>query len=398
MTVTLATHQMIARKAAARLEEKMYFSTRVNRGREEEFTNAVNGYKKGASVSIKVPPVPVVYDGANFAGGGAAPDFGETTVSLTLDTQKHVPITYTATEKLLEINDFMERIGNPAVDALAAKVEADLISRACKMTPNIVGTPGTTPTTAKTFGAARAQMNRFLAPSTDRTLLITSEANLEMVDASKALFNPAPTIAKMYEEGAMMGMFQGAATFESINMPSYGNGADIVMTVNGAQTEGASTMNVTGNTALTEGQIFTCPGVYAVHPLTGQATTTLQQFVVTAASATGVIAVYPPLNSSTVLVNRQISALPTAGDALTFVGSASTNYMRSLMFHRDAFTVAFAPLPVLASCEGYTFMAGGMAIRVMTFGNGSADTESTRMDVLYGISGVRRLHASQIIQ
>jgi hypothetical protein len=389
---------MIARQAAKRLEEKMYFSTRVNRGREEEFVNRVAGYKKGSSVSIEVPPAPVVYSGSSFAGGGSAPDFTATTVSLTLDTQKHVPITYTATEKLLEITDFMERIGNPAVDALAATVEADLIARASKMTPNIVGSAGSTPTTAKTFAQAKAAMDRYLAPTSDRTLLMSSEANVEMVDASKALFNPVPSIARQYEEGAVKGMFQGAVTFDCVNLASFGNGADVAMTVNGAQTEGSSTLAVTGNTAVTEGQVFTCPGVYAVHPLTGIATTTLQQFVVTAASATGNISIYPPLNSSAVLANRTISALPTAGDALTFVGSASTNYMRSLMFHRDAFTVAFAPLPVLASCEGYTYMAGGMSVRVMTFGNGSTDTESTRIDVLYGIAGVRRLHACQIIQ
>lgn len=396
MAVSLLTHQMIAREAAALLEENMYFSTRVNRGRESEFTEAVAGYKKGSSVSIKVPPTPIVYTGATFAEGGSAASFDETSVSLTLDTQKHTGLTFGATERLLEMSEFKERILRPSIASLAATVEADLIARACKMVPNIVGTAGSTPTTAKTFAQARAAMQRYLAPADNRTLLLSSEANTELVDASKALFSPAPAITKMYTEGAVMGMFQGAATFESVNLPSYGNGADIVMTVNGAQTEGASTMAVTGNTAVTEGQIFTVPGVFAVHPLTGVATTTLQQFVVTAASATGTISIFPALK--TAAPNKVISALPTAGDALTFVGSASTNYMRSLMFHRDAFTVAFAPLPVLASCEGYTYMANGMALRVMTFGNGSADTESTRIDVLYGIAAPRRLHACQIIQ
>ena len=59
---------------------------------------------------------------------------------------------------------------------------------------------------------------------------------------------------------------------------------------------------------------------------------------------------------------------------------------------------AIAPLPVLASCEGYTYSANGFAIRVMTFGNGQSDTESTRIDVLYGIQAVRGIHACRIIQ
>ena len=396
MAVTMLTHQMIAREAAAILEESMYFSTRVNRGRESEFTQAVNGYKKGSSVTVMVPPAPIVYTGATFAEGGSAASYDEGSVSLTLDTQKHTGLTFGATERLLEMSEFRERILKPSIASLGATVEADLISRACKMVPNIVGTAGSTPTTAKTFAQARAAMNRYLAPQDSRTLLITSEANVEMVDASKALFNPAPSIAKMYQEGAVMGTFQGAATFESVNMPSFGNGADIAMTVNGSQTEGSSTLAVTGNTSVAEGQVFTVPGVYAVHPLTGVATTTLQQFVVTATSSSGNISIFPPMK--TAAPDKRISALPTASDALTFVGSASTSYMRSLMFHRDAFTVAFAPLPILAGCEGYTYMADGMSVRVMTFGNGSNDTESTRIDVLYGIAAPRRLHACQIIQ
>lgn len=395
MTVTLLTHQMIAREAAALLEEEMHFSTRVNRGREEEFTNASQGYKKGDSVSIKVPPTPIVYTGATFAEGGSAAVFAETSVALTLDTQKHTGLTFTAKERLLEISEFRERILRPSIRSLAATAEADLISRACKLTPNYVGVPGTTPTTAKTFGQARAALQRYLAPPGDRTLLLSSEANLEMVDASKALFNPAPSIAKQYAEGAVLGMFQGAATFESVNLPSYGNGADIAMTVNGASQSG-STLTVAGNTAVTKGQKFTIAGVYAVHPLTGVATTTLQQFTITADSVGTSISIYPSISATA--PNKTVSALPADTTALTFAGSASTNYMRSLMFHRDAFTVAFAPLPVIAGCEGYTATMNGMSVRVMTGGDFNADSESTRVDVLYGIAAPRGLHACEIFQ
>jgi ribosomal protein L21E len=395
MTVSMLTHQMIARHAAAMLDEEMPFSTRVNRGREEEFVNAVSGYKKGDTVSIKVPPTSTVYDGATFAGGGSIDVYTETSVSLTLDTQKHTGLTFTAKERTLEISEFKERVLLPKVRSLAATVEADLILRAQKLCPNTVGTAGTTPTTAKTFGAARQLMQEYLAPPGDRTLLISTEANLEMVDASKALFNPAPSIAKMYSEGQLMGMFQGAATFETPNLQAYGNGADITITVNGASQTGSS-LTIAGNTALVKGQVFTLPGCYAVHPLTGAATTRLQQFVVTADSSTTSVSIFPPINTS--FPNKTVSASPTDGGSLTFVGSASTTYKRSFMFHKDAFTVAFAPLPVLAGCEGYTAQMNGMSVRVQTGGDFTNDTESTRMDVLYGIAAVRGLHACNILQ
>ena len=391
----MLTHQMIAREAAAMLDEEMPFSTRVNRGREEEFVNSVNGYKKGDTVSIKIPPTSTVYSTAVFADGGSIDTYTETSVSLTLDTQKHTGLTFTAKEKTLEVEDFKERVLRPKIRSLAATVEADLILRAQKLCPNSVGTPGTTPTTARTFGAARQLLQEFLCPPGDRTLLISTEANLEMVDASKALFNPAPSIAKMYAEGAMMGMFQGAATFETPNLQAYGNGSDITMTVNGASQTG-STLTVSGNTAVTKGQTFTLPGVYAVHPLTGVATTRLQQFTVMADSSTASISIYPPITTS--FPNKTVSASPTDTNALTFTGSASTTYKRSFMFHKDAFAVAFAPLSVLPGTEGYTATMNGMSVRVMSGGDFTNDTSSTRLDVLYGIAGVRGLHACNIFQ
>lgn len=395
MPVTQLTHQMIAREAAIMLDEEMPFSTRVNRGREEEFTEAVNGYKKGDTVTIKVPGTSTVYNSATFAAGGTIDVYTEGSVALTLDTQQHTGLTFTAKERLLEIGEFKERVLLPKVRSLASVVEADLILRAQKLCPNNFGTPGTTPTTARTFGGARQLMQEYLAPPGDRTLLLSTEANLEMVDASKALFNPAPSISKMYAEGAMMGMFQGAATFETANLQAYGNGADIVMTVNGAGQTG-STLVVSGNTAVTKGQTFTLPGVFAVHPLTGVATTRLQKFTVTADSATANISISPPITTS--FPNKTVSASPTDTSALTFDGAASTAYKRSFMFHKDAYTVAFAPLGVLPGTEGYTAMMNGMSVRVMTGGDFIEDTMSTRMDVLYGLAAVRSLHAVNIWQ
>jgi hypothetical protein len=69
------------------------------------------------------------------------------------------------------------------------------------------------------------------------------------------------------------------------------------------------------------------------------------------------------------------------------------------MYHKDAFTAAFAPLPVLASCEGYTArLPSGVSVRVMTFGDGNNDYERTRIDVLYGFTHVRPLWACRITE
>lgn len=117
----------------------------------------------------------------------------------------------------------------------------------------------------------------------------------------------------------------------------------------------------------------------------------------TATGSTGAIAIFPAIDISA--PNKTVSASPANSAALTFVGAASTGYKNGLMFHRDAFTAAFAPLPVLASCEGYTArLPSGISVRVMSFGSGLTDQESTRIDCLYGFSAVRPQHAARVIQ
>ena len=107
------------------------------------------------------------------------------------------------------------------------------------------------------------------------------------------------------------------------------------------------------------------------------------------------ILVYPPITTAAPDIPF-CSALPAASAALTFWGSANTAYRQNLLFQRDAYAAAFVPLPVIAGCEGYTFDTDEMAVRVMTGGNVLNDTEVTRIDVLYGLVGVRGYHACRV--
>ena len=95
------THQMIAREAAKMLVEQNNVVANINTDRSTEFGEEVNGYEKGDTVKVKIPPVPVVYDGAVFAGGGADPVNSESYVNLTVDQQKHVGLAFGAKEKKL---------------------------------------------------------------------------------------------------------------------------------------------------------------------------------------------------------------------------------------------------------------------------------------------------------
>lgn len=397
MPNTNLNHQMVAREAAAILEEEASFIMNVNRGRQEEFGDAVNGYNKGDTVKIEVPNVGVVYSGTQFAGGGT-PENIRQFVNLQLNTQKHVALQFGAKEKLLDIAEFKERFLRPKMRALASVVEADLIDQAVRATPNSVGTPGSVPTAMKTYAEARAVLQRYLAPESDRSTLITSAGNTELVDTSRQLFHNSKQISDAFLSGTL-GRAQGADFYEHQSMPTLTNGTATAFTVNGAGQTGSS-LNIGGLVAaqtLLKGQTFTLPSVFAVHPLTGATTAVLQQFVVTAdftaTGATGTISIYPPIQPSATVENRTVTASPANAAAATITAASKW----SLMFQKDAFTVATAPLPVLASTEGYTArLPSGINVRVYTFGDGINDIERTRIDVLYGFAAVRGVHSCRV--
>lgn len=402
MANSLKVHQIIAREAAALLEESAPFLTQINRDREDDLAKDVNGYKTGQTVTISVPKSGKVYDGATFAGGGSAADVTEDGVSLTLDIHKHAAVTFSAKEILTDVTEWRERILRPQITTLAASLEAEFILRAVQATPNLVGTPGTTASSMKTFSQARQKLQQFLAPADPRACLMSSEVNVELVDSSKVLFNPAPTIAKMYREGTVAGYAQGANFFECVNLPTITNGNKVAgVTISGADQTG-STLTFGGVAAadtFKKGQVFTC-GVKAVHPLTGATYIADQQFVITAnvtSSGTTVsVPIYPAI--VTAMPGQTVAASPTNGASVVFVGSASTGYVQSLMFQRDAFTAAFKPLKVVAGAEGYQYSANGIKLTVQTFGNGTNLTESTRIDVLGGFAAVRGIHACRVTQ
>lgn len=398
MSNTILTHQMIAREAAKMLEEEAPFIANINKGRQDEFGKDTQGYTKGDSVKIKIPTAGQVFDGAKFGGaGGNASDVIENSVNLTLDTQKHVALQFGAKEKLLDLTDFKDRILRPQMQTLSSVVEADLIAKGVLLVPNQVSMnlAGANPSNA--LALAQSKLNQYLTPKGDRSTLLSNEANIALSGEVSRLYNPTQVSSKAYLSGYVSSAY-GTDLYNHQSVPVHNNGTAAGMTLSGAVSSG-NTINVTATTGgtLTKGTVFTIAGVNAVHPLTGQDFGVLQQFVVeeTVTVGTGTaVKIYPAIKPTAPA--KTVSDGGASGAVVTVV---SKNGFQNLEFHKDAFTAAFAPLPVLASCEGYTArLPSGISVRVMTFGDGNNDIERTRIDVLYGFQVVRPLHACRITQ
>jgi hypothetical protein len=394
------THQLIARKAAAMLVEENNVVANINTDREEEFGKETQGYKPGETVRVKIPPVPVTYSGASFAGGGSAPAVNESSVNLTVDQQYHVPLSFTAKEKKLEISDFEKRFLRPAMTSLSSKVNAILLESMKNSTPNVVGTWGTVPATRTPWRNADSLLTRFLAPEDMRSAHFSVDANDALAEANAALFHDSKELKGEFSENAV-GRFAGFDFYKQLSLPVHTNGAGTGYLVNGAAQSGSTLVVDTGTGALTKGTIFTIAGVFAVHPITGASTGKLRQFVVTAdyAGGGGSVAIYPAITATSSSVIGTVNAAPADNAAITVFGTASESKAQNLAFHKDAFATAFAPLPVLASCEGYTATVKGISVRVMTFGNGQTDQEHTRIDVLFALpAAIRPDHSVRVTE
>ena len=93
-----------------------------------------------------------------------AQDTTETSVTMSVATQKHVGMNFSSVELTMNLDDFSNRIIEPAVTVLAANVEADAMS----MYKNIFNSSNQSTVTAAltmaTVLGGRKKLNDFLCP------------------------------------------------------------------------------------------------------------------------------------------------------------------------------------------------------------------------------------------
>ena len=404
----ILTHEMVAKEAAAMLVEESQFIKAINRNREKEFNKDTQGYKKGDTVRIRVPPTPIVTEGHVFKSADANENAQEKSVNLTIDTQKHVGLEFGAAELTLNMTDFKSRFLQPAINSLATSIDADLLQRAIVTVNNMTAMQASEAHPTAAWGRARTMMNRALAPSSDRMSMLSSELTNKIVDPAGTLFNPTAEIAKQWKEG-YIGRSRGFEFVESehIYRQATGSHGKTGLTVDGAGQTG-NTLTVGGLTngdTIKRGEVFTIAGVEQIHPVTHQTYQAPLQFVVledvTAGGTTATLKIYPEITpasiSSQLKANATTLSSPANSAAITFVMDSDALVEQALCFQKDAFAAAFAPLEKLPGTEGYVFNGSTMALRVMSGGDFVNDTKGTRVDVLYGFAAIRGNHAARVL-
>ena len=392
MSNNLLTISMITNEALMVLENELTFSSEVERNYDDQF--AVTGAKIGATLNVRRP-------GRFIGTTGPAlnvEDFNETSTPVTLSTQFHVDTQFTTQDLALSLDMFSDRVLKPAVAAVANKIDFDGTTMARMNTANIVGTPGTPPTSLLTYLTAQAYLDAEGAPRDGRrSCIIEPFTGATIVDSLKGLFVPNDRIGMQYEKG-MMGRDSAGMNWkmdQNISAQTFGTYTGTatintstdtgILTSGWAQTS-TLTLSKTGTFTPNVGDTFTIANVYAVNPQNRQAygSNKLRNFVVTAISGNSVT-VSPAVISGGQFQNVSITS--PGASAVTPFNQAGAVSPQNIVMHRNAFTLATADLELP---DGVHFAGRasdkdlGLSMRIVRQYTINNDSIPTRIDVLYG--------------
>ena len=383
MANAVLTPTAVTREVLRVAHEKLRFIGTVERQYDDSF--AKTGAKTGDTLKIRLPNQYTVRTGKALN----AQDTEETSVSLTVATQKGVDMNFSSAELTMELDDFSKRIIEPAVAVLVSNIESTMLTAVTKEVYNSVGAGGTAPVFL-TVAKANAKLSQGLAPDDDKRFLQMESVDMAAsVGELKGLFHDSSEIAKQYREGKV-GVAAGFTWYSNERVYRHANDADVtgLAVNNGTLAEGMSSVTIDGaSTAPTVGSVFTMAATYAVHPETKVAYTHLQQFTVTAATTT-LISFSPAIYAAG--AKQNVSILPVNDDALVFVSVATTAYPQHLAYHKEAFAFASADLEMP---EGVAFAGrenlDGLSIRVVRQYDINNDNIPCRLDILHGYKAIR---------
>lgn len=366
MANAYVTAKLIAERALPHLVERIKMLPLVTAG-----TYDGTFKKSGDVIQVRKPLRGDTTDGSVDISGSLA-DVQDESVQITLDNQRTYAVNLTSKEMTLNVDDFDRQVIEPAVTKLAEDINNSLLGLYVDI-PYFSGTSGTTPSTLASIADARKILQDNLAPQMNRSYVFDSAAEAKylaldsFVEVDKSGTNQAL-------RNAALGQVYGLLLASDSMMPTHTAGlysalADVTITTGAAAATSIVLTSAGGaSTAkLAKGDIFTLDG--------NQYTVTAE----TAAAIAGVVTVgiYP--------------ALPKAfGDmdtvTVAFADVTAKAHVPNLMFQKDAFTLAMAPLEEpRGGADAAVINFGGFSIRVINDYLFNTDKNAIRFDVLYGV-------------
>jgi hypothetical protein len=405
------------RKTARRLVNNCVFSAQVNRSYDDEYRQ--KGVKMGDTVTARLPQRYQVTVGAVMNPTALT----DQTVQITITDQSNIGFEYDSWAATLEVDDYMERYGNPAVDTLINNIDFTGLSRCYKQVANQVGTPAVVPGSTGTLPQAANQVyldagtELFDGAAPDPYIaMLSSNMHTYLANANATVFNPTAQMSANFRKGQFAdGQQLGIDKwFKTQNIATHVVGAlGGTPLVNGAGQTGSS-INIDGQGAsiipnyYLEGDIISFSGVFSINPLNFQSTGRLKRFVVTAdttapATTTFGVPIAPDLIPSGNLAT--CSASPADNAPCTHFSSTAVNTYaglstpQGLVFNKDAFCLVMADLILprgLWVAERISNAKLGISIRMLKDHDIINDISPARLDTAHGWRTIRRELACRI--
>jgi len=404
----ILTPSMITRYSIRMFLNTNYFVQNINRQFEDQY--GVEGARIGAQLRIRYPNQYTVTDGP----GLAVQDTTEQQFLLTVATQRHVDVAFTTVETTLDIDDYMERIVLPRVNALAANVAVQIMVNTANsvrnITANVDANNNILPVSDTPFALARAILEENSAPNFGemgvRKVVLAPRSDARMQLALRGLFNPVETISKQFNAAMMYEALQ-FRWFEDQSVINHTTGTMASGTVNATAGQTGNTLTITAiSGTINAGDVFTIAGVNAINRTNFNTLGTLAQFVATAPVANGgtSLSFYPPIIPPASSVPyaglpytpqqyQTVTAAPAANAVITPFANAGVTYRENLAYAPDAVTMVVAPLWIPPSGKGVIAAArhnfDELSMRSLVCYEPATDQPIDRLDILFG-SGVPR--------
>lgn len=404
MSNTTLTADVVAKTALAILDNELGVLKTVHRAYEDEFSNQVNGYKVGDTISIRRPADFTVRSGATLS----AQDVIEGKTTLTIDQQVGVDFQFTSSDLTLKITDLSERVMKPAMSSIINYMANDVLTVMYKRLYHWVGTPGQTINSFADFAAGPQRLDTMAVPMESRYAALSPADHWGLLGSQTSLY--MQDVAKgAYRDGSL-GKIGGVETRMSQVVPTHTvgplggtplvNGASQNVSYDTAKNTWTQSLITDGWTAaaaarVKEGDVFTLYAagtsgakVKMVNPKTKAVTDVDQQFVVcddgsSDGSGNLTLTISPPIITSG--PHQTVNVAPADSAGLTFSGTASTGYVQNMMYHKNTMALAVVPMEMPAAAYGgHRESYKGLSVRVVPIYDGVNDISKWRLDLLYG--------------
>lgn len=390
---------MITREAGRILTNSLKLAGFVNHDYEDQF--AQTGAKIGSVVNVRMPVKYILRRGQALQPQASV----ESSVPVAIQFQTGVDLQFSSAELVLDIDDYSKRYIAPAMATVVNDVDYQ-IGQLYKDVYNAVGTPGVVPNSNLTYMQAGALLDKTATPRDgERHMVLGEDMMPPLVNANQALFNDPAKVGKQYRTGMFGNDTLGWDTWSmDQNVPRHIVGPLGGAPVVGAANQSGSSLAVTGFTAaagprLNRGDIFTigsgATGVYGVNPQSRQSTGSLQQFVVTADTASAADgSATIPISPAIITAGpyQTVTGSPASGATINVLGAAGAQGPVGLGFHRDAFTLVMVDLEKpqgVWMADRVSDKQLGISVRIVKAYDIQTDSQPARLDILWGVKTVR---------